>query len=160
MNILPTIAKPIGTITGGSGAYLVVTSMGEHMDLVLVALGVALVVIGYWLRDWKRRVEDDKKALQAEIVNMRTEIKALQAVVGRLDTQNGFLMKAIEALEGHMEDEWRFQRFAVEGFRQLIPAHRLPDYEIPQRRTIRDPGDPVDAEVVPTNDDEDTPSQA
>lgn len=73
LTVAVKLAKPLSFLLGGGGFmfFLVgVTSLAEHVDVVTALLGVVfgilLVWAAFWLKDWKKKIEDKLGALETE----------------------------------------------------------------------------------------------
>lgn len=126
---LATVAKPLSWALTGSGWVLLViaTSLGEHLDFVLIVSGGLLVALGFWLRDWKIKRESFETEMRGHMGRHDTQISGLMQ-------RDRFLERVADELQGHMDDERHFQQYVIKCFALLAPGAGDPPEPAPRRK--------------------------
>jgi hypothetical protein len=87
-----------------AGALIGVGSFAEHADVLWYLLAGALVILGFWLRDWKGKIESRQSEIERRVNGHGEALAALEDVP--------------KQLAEHLREERQFQRdfYELDGF--------------------------------------------
>jgi len=85
---------------------LAASSLGEHFDAVLWMAGFLLILLGFWVRDWKARMEAAQKVTADKVGEHDIAIATIKE-------DGRHITRELQALAS---DTRRFHRWAYEAF--------------------------------------------
>jgi hypothetical protein len=153
------LASMLSWTFAGAGITLLAssipTSLGEHVDAVMIFSGFLLVLLGFWLRDWKTKMEIAGDKLAARVSTTENDIVAVKGDVKRVEAA---VMSAAQEFRHLANDVRRFHYWAYQVIGGLTATSSTPPgatspFAPGERRVINhDPELPVTSPILPPDE--------
>jgi len=120
VNLLALLSWTFASVGITVLASSVPTSLGEHVDAVMIFSGLLLVLLGFWLRDWKTKMEISAQRLSDRVSVTETDIVAVKGDVKRVEAE---VMSAAVEFRHLATDVRRFHYWAYQVIGGLTATH-------------------------------------